>query len=89
MGYGTLDPSEEHAANLRAPAELAHSLGVTLERLRVLSPHPIDALLELVTERRPGLLVFAPDRAALKPRAYRRAAKRVSAKANCLVWLAE
>jgi hypothetical protein len=89
MGYGTLDPSEEHAANLRAPAELAHSLGVTLERLRVLSPHPIDALLELVTERKPGLLVFAPDRAALKPRVYRRAAKRVSAKASCLVWLAE
>jgi hypothetical protein len=89
MGYGTLDPTEEHSANLRAPAELAHSLGVALERLRVLSPHPIDALLELVTERKPGLLVFAPDRAALKPRAYRRAAKRVSARANCLVWLAE
>lgn len=89
MGYGTLDPSDEHAANLRAPAELAYSLGVTLERLRVLSPHPIDALLELVSERTPGLLVFAPDRGALKPRAYRRAAKRVSAKANCLVWLAE
>ena len=89
MGYGTLEPSEEDAANLRAPAELACSLGVTLERLRVLSPHPIDALLELVTERRPGILVFAPDRAALKPRAYRRAARRISAKANCLVWLAE
>jgi hypothetical protein len=89
MGYGTLDPSAEHAANLRAPAELASSLGVTLERLRVLSPHPIDALLELVAEREPGLLVFAPDRAALKPRAYRRAARKVSANANCLVWLAE
>jgi hypothetical protein len=89
MGYGTLDPSEEDAASLRAPAELAYSFGVTLERLRVLSPHPIDALLELVHERKPGLLVFAPDRAAVKPRAYRKAAKRISAKANCLVWLAD
>jgi hypothetical protein len=89
MGYGTLDRGEEHQANLRAPAELAHSFGVTLERLRVLSPHPIDALLELVDERRPGLLVFAPDRTAVKPRVYRKAAKRISARANCLVWLAD
>jgi len=89
MGYGTLDPSDEEAANLRAPAELAHSFGVTLERLRVVSPHPIDALLELVRERQPGLLVFAPDRASVRPRAYRRAARKISAKANCLVWLAE
>jgi hypothetical protein len=89
MGYGTLDPSEEDAANLRAPAELAHSFGVTLERLRVLSPHPIDALLELVIERKPGLLVYAPDRAAVKPRNYRRTAKKIADKAPCLVWLAE
>lgn len=89
MGYGTLEPSEEDAANLRAPAELAHSFGVTLERLRVLSPHPIDALLQLVSERKPGLLIFAPDRGAVKPRSYRRAAKKITAKANCLVWLAD
>jgi universal stress protein family protein len=89
MGYGTLDPSDEEAANLRAPAELAHSFGVTLERLRVVSPHPIDALLELVAERKPGLLVFAPDRAAMKPRIYRRITRKIAAKANCLVWLAE
>ena len=63
MGYGTLDPSEEDAARLRAPAELAHAFGVEVERLRVRSPHPIDALLELVAEREPGLLVFGPDRA--------------------------
>lgn len=89
LGYGPLDPTEEVAANLRAPAELAQSFGVMLERLRVLSPHPVDALLELVGERKPGLLVFAPDRRAVKPRAYRRAAKKISAKANCLVWMAD
>jgi hypothetical protein len=89
MGYGTLEPSKADAANLKAPAELAHSIGVTLERLRILSPHPIDALLELVSERKPGLLVFAPDRTAVKPRSYRRAVKKISARAPCLVWLPE
>ena len=89
MGYGSLEPSEEQAANLRAPAELAHSFGVAIERLRVLSPHPIDALLELVAERKPGLLVFAPDRGVVKPRSYRRTAKKIADKASCLVWLAD
>ena len=42
---------------LRAPAALAHSLAVKVERLRLCSPRPIDALLELVAERAPGLLV--------------------------------
>src|SRR2546421_1586267 len=39
-GYGALEPSEADAARLRAPAELAHRLGVRVERLRVRSPHP-------------------------------------------------
>lgn len=89
MGYGALDPPEDDAARLRAPAELAHSLGVQVERVRVSSPHPVDALLELVAERGPGLLVFGPDLARLKPRPYRKAAKRIAERAACLVWLAE
>jgi len=89
MGYGALEPSDEDAANLRAPVELAHSLGVTVERLRVLSPHPIAALLELVAERRPGLLVFGPDPDRIKPRRYRRAAKTIRERCSCLVWLPE
>ena len=72
---------------LRAPAELAHSLAVDVERLRLCSPHPIEALLELVAERAPGLLVVGPDRARLKPRTYARLTKRISERAACLVWL--
>lgn len=87
MGYGLLDPPEDEQARLRAPAELAHALGVRVERLRVGSPHPLDALLELVAERRPGLLVFGPDRTRLKPRTYRKAAKRITDRVACLVWL--
>jgi hypothetical protein len=89
MGYGPLEPDEDEAARLRAPAELAHALGVQIERLRVMSPHPVAALLQLAAERRPGLLVFGPDRTRLKPRRYRRAVKRIRAESPCLLWVPE
>lgn len=89
MGYGDLEPTEEEAAKLRAPAELAHALGVRVERLRVRSPHPTDALVELVVQHRPGLLVFGPDRTRLRARRYRKAARAVTERAGCLVWLAD
>jgi nucleotide-binding universal stress UspA family protein len=81
--------SSEDRAALRAPAELAHSLGVHVERLRVRSPHPVDALVELTAEREPGMLVFGPDLTRIKPRRYRKAAKAIRERAGCLVWLAE
>jgi hypothetical protein len=78
---------EEEARALAAPARLAASLGVRVERLRVCSPHPVDALVEVVGEREAGLLVFGPDRARLRPRRYRRAAQAVRERVRCLVWL--
>jgi len=72
---------------LRAPAALAHSLAVEVERLRLCSPRPIDALLELVAERAPGLLVVGPDRERLKRRTYAKLTKRIRERATCLVWL--
>jgi Universal stress protein family len=88
LGYGYVERDDLQRA-LSAPVELACSLTVPVERLRVCSPHPVDALLEVVAERAPGVLVFGPDRASLKPRVYRRAAKKISARASCLVWLAD
>src|SRR6059036_1328348 len=87
LGYGYIE-REDLQDELRKPAELARSLAIQVERLRVCSPHPVDALLELLTERKPGLLVFGPDRSRLKPRRYRRAAKKISERATCLVWIA-
>jgi nucleotide-binding universal stress UspA family protein len=87
LGYGYIE-REDLQDELRKPAELAQSLAVWVERLRVCSPHPIDALLELAAERNPGLLVFGPDWSRLKPRRYRRAAKKIRERATCLVWLA-
>jgi hypothetical protein len=87
MGYDQLDDDASDAEALRAPGELAHSLGVEVERLRVKSPRPLVALLELAAERAPGLLVFGPERSRLGRRAYRKAAKAISERAACLVWL--
>jgi universal stress protein family protein len=89
LGCGDLDPSPDDAADLRAPAELAHSLGIRVERLRLKSPHPVSALLQLAAERRPGLLVFGPDRSRLRRRQYAKAARAVREGAPCLVWLAD
>ncbi|HEU4451182.1 MAG TPA: universal stress protein [Gaiellaceae bacterium] len=89
MGYDQLPDSAEDAETLRAPADLARSLGVEVERLRVRSPRPVVALLEVVAERSPGVLVFGPERGRLGRRAYRKAAKAVRERAPCLVWLPE
>jgi hypothetical protein len=85
LGHDQID-SPEDAEAFRAPAQLAHSLGVQVERIRVRSPRPIEALLELVAEREPGLLVFGPDRSRLSSRRYRKALKAVRERAACLVW---
>jgi Universal stress protein family len=87
VGYGYVERKQLQDA-LRRPAELAGSLAVHVERLRVCSPHPVDALLEVVAERNPGVLVFGPERTRLKPRTYRRAAKKICERATCLVWVA-
>ena len=89
MHYDQLPETPEDAEALRAPAVLACSLGVEVERLRVKSPRPLAALLEVVAERAPGLLVFGPERSKLGRRAYRKAAKAVRERAGCLVWLPE
>jgi universal stress protein family protein len=86
LGYGYVEREDLQAA-LRKPAELARSLAVPVERLRVCSPHPVDALLEVVAEREPAMLVFGPDRAHLPSRRYRRAERAVRERASCLVWI--
>jgi nucleotide-binding universal stress UspA family protein len=89
MGYDQLPYPPDEADALRAPAELAHSLGAEVERLRVRSPRPLEALLQLVAERDPGILVFGPDRRRLSRRAYGKASKALRRRAACLVWLAD
>lgn len=85
LGYGYVEREELQDA-LWKPAELARSLALSVERLRVCSPHPIDALLEVVAERDPAVVVFGPDRRHVSGRRYRRAERAVRERAACLVW---
>jgi nucleotide-binding universal stress UspA family protein len=87
LGYGYIE-REDLQCELRKTAELAHSLAVEVERLRVCSPHPVDALLQVVAERHPGMFVFGPDRSRLRRRTYERATRRIRKGTSCLVWLA-
>ncbi len=87
LGFDQVDSPETEEA-FRAPAALAASLGVAVERLRVRSPRPVAALLELAAEREPGLLVFGPDRALVSRRLYRKAVRALRERSSCLVWIA-
>ena len=81
-------PHEEALDEVRATASRAARVGVETLLLRVGTRHPARALLEVVREQEAGLLVLAPDPAAIGPRALRRLARRVCAAAGCLVWVA-
>ena len=90
MGYDALEEfTPEVSASTRRPAEIAAGFGLEVERLRVRSPRPVTALLELVRERGPGLLVFGPDPRKLSRRRFRKAVEALRANASCLVWLPE
>jgi hypothetical protein len=81
-------PHEEDLEAVRATARRAAELGIPTELLRVTAPRPVPALLEIVHERKAGMLVFGPDLARTRRRAFRRAARAVRRGAGCLVWIA-
>lgn len=78
--------TEDVDSSLRTPSELARAFSVEVERIRLVSPRPLRALLELVGERLPGLLVIGPDRRRLGRRRLARAERRIRSAAPCLVW---
>jgi hypothetical protein len=88
LGYDDLPYPPQLAESLRAPAELARSLGVDVTRLRVKSFHPIPAMLEVMHEQRAGIFVFGPDRRRIRRLRYRRAVRAIRSSAAPLVWLA-
>ena len=65
LGYDTLPSSRPMSRRPPSLRRAARSLGVHVERLRE-EPRPVEALLELVTNCVPGLLVFGPDRSAMR-----------------------
>jgi hypothetical protein len=85
--YATL-PHEEDLDAVRATASRAAALGISTELLRISSPRPVRALLELASEREAGLLVFGPDLQLTNRIRFWAAARTVRRAANCLVWIA-
>ena len=81
-------PHEEDLDAVRETAQRAAELGVKTELLRVRTTRPVSALLEVVTERDAGLLVFGPHLGRVGRMRFRRAARRIRREASCLVWIA-
>lgn len=79
--------AEDVDASLRAPAELANELAVEVERIRLVSPRPAAAALELIAEEAPGLLVLGAERSRMGRRRLLRAERRIRSEAPCLVWI--
>ncbi|MGH2856685.1 MAG: universal stress protein, partial [Solirubrobacteraceae bacterium] len=85
--YATL-PHEEDLEEVRATANRAAARGVRTELLRVSSPRPLQALIELVRERGPGLVVLGPDTRRTSRLLLWFAARRIRRERSCLVWIA-
>lgn len=86
LGCDYITPSDVEDS-LRAPAELAHGLGVRVERFCIHSPRPTAALLAFVGERGAGLLVLGPDPERMSGRRYRRTIRKVREGTPCLLWI--
>lgn len=80
-------PKREDYEAVRATAQRAAAWGLKVEHLRVTSPHPAKALVQIANERRAGLLVLGPKRKGILR--FWRAAREVVRNAHCLVWIAE
>jgi nucleotide-binding universal stress UspA family protein len=81
-------PHEEDLEEVRATARRAAALGIKTELLRITSARPVTALIELIRERRAGLVVLGPDVGRTPRWQLSRAARRVRREAECLVWIA-
>jgi hypothetical protein len=77
---------EEVEASLARPATLAASLGVRAERLRVLTPRPVKALIEVIGERSPAVVVLGADPARMPRRRYAKALRALRERTPCLLW---
>ena len=86
LGYDRLGDAPDLAASLAAAARSARNAGVRVERVRVKSMRPVEALLELATDCNAGLLVFGPDRKRVGRLRLLRALRAIERRAACLVW---
>ena len=79
---------DEDREEIRRLVGTAHRIGLHVEHLRIRSPRPVDALLEVAADCNAALLVLGPDRSRLKPRRFAQAARKIRRRASCLLWVA-
>ena len=80
-------PHEEDLEAVRATARRAAERGIPTELLRITSRRPLAALIELIRERRPGLVVLGPDVTRTPRWRLWFAGRRVRQQTDCLVWI--
>jgi nucleotide-binding universal stress UspA family protein len=85
--YATL-PHEEDLDAVRETAARSAQLGIATELLRISTPRPARALIDLARETGAGLLVFGPDIERTPRLRFWAAARTVRRDAPCLVWIA-
>ena len=88
LHLGALDPAREDYEAVRATAERAAAWGLRVEHLRVTTPRPARAIVQIANERRAGLLVLGPKIGRVSRRRIKRAARAVMRSTACLVWIA-
>jgi nucleotide-binding universal stress UspA family protein len=88
MHLGLLDPAREDYAAVRDTAERAASFGLRVQHLRVTTPRPARAIVQIAKERGAGLVVFGPKLGRVSRRRFSRAARAVTQSVGCLVWIA-
>jgi nucleotide-binding universal stress UspA family protein len=81
-------PHKEDYEAVCATAQRAAACGIRVEHLRVASPRPAKALVQVANERGAGLVVLGPKRGRVSRRRFRRAAREVRRGTSCLVWIA-
>jgi hypothetical protein len=88
-GRGATLPAPELDAIVQPAVDQVSSHAICVQVLKVRSPRPLKAILEVADDIDAGLLAFGPDLAKIRPRRYRRAARFLSREARCLLGLVE
>lgn len=83
---GATLPHEDGVESVRETARRAAAQSVPTLLLRVSTPRPVRALLEVVEDERPGLVVLGPEPGLMRARTLRVAARRIAAETPFLLW---
>ena len=80
-------PVRTDAATVAVDSAVESGQALLLVNMVDLPIRPMKALLELVGERQPGLLVLGADATRMRRRKYHKAARTIRESASCLVWI--